>query len=314
MDVTVAICTRNRCESLRRTLRSLVAARRPVGLVWEVVVVNNDSNDQSDSVIGSFRDVLPIVPAFEPIAGHSNARNTAVRLARGRYIIWTDDDVVVDPGWLSAYSEAFDAHPEAALFGGPIRPVFEGEMPKWLARGWRSVAVVFCENDLGPNAVALSGAPGMVPFGANFAIRRKEQLALPYDPKLGLSPTGRFMTEETTVMRQLLHGGAVGWWVPNASVTHCNSQERFNLRYIQRYFEKLGRTQWIQRSPMPETLFLGRPRWLWRQLLVNEIQYWFSRAFDHPENWLGRLRERSIVWGAFKECAVNPPPRSARHA
>jgi glycosyltransferase involved in cell wall biosynthesis len=43
MMITVAICTLNRAESLRRTLESLAAMRVPNGLGWEVVVVNNGS-------------------------------------------------------------------------------------------------------------------------------------------------------------------------------------------------------------------------------------------------------------------------------
>ena len=103
-------------------------------LIGEVVVVNNNCEDHTDEVIRAFVDRLPIRREFEPERGHSRARNRGVDTAKGDYIVWTDDDVVVDPGWLAAYSRAFRRWPEAALFGGPIIPKFEPPSPKWLAQ------------------------------------------------------------------------------------------------------------------------------------------------------------------------------------
>src|SRR5579885_409501 len=133
MLVTVAICTYNRAESLRRTLESLCAMRIPEDVDWELVVVNNNSTDHTDAVIASFADRLPSKRAWEPQQGHSPARNHAVDVANGDYILWTDDDVVVDREWLAGYAEAFRRWPQAAVFGGPISPEYEEPMVRWVA-------------------------------------------------------------------------------------------------------------------------------------------------------------------------------------
>ena len=126
MLVTVAICTLNRAESLRRTLDSLVAMHLLTGFSWEVLVVNNNCTDHTDDVIKDFTDRLPVRRLFEPQQGQSRARNCAIDAAKGDYIVWTDDDVVVDPGWLIAYVDAFRRWPNAAVFGGrslePLQP------------------------------------------------------------------------------------------------------------------------------------------------------------------------------------------------
>ena len=93
MLVTVAICTLNRAESLRKTLASLVAMRLPEQMEWEVVVVDNGSTDHTDKVITDFAERLPIRREYEPQRGHTPARNRAVGAAKGEYIVWTDDDV-----------------------------------------------------------------------------------------------------------------------------------------------------------------------------------------------------------------------------
>src|SRR5690349_5184620 len=132
MDVTIAICTRNRAASLRRMLNSLTLVEFPGGTQCEVVVVDNGSTDDTASIIESFAGALPIRHDVEPAPGVSFARNRAVGMARGKFIVWTDDDVVVDRQWLSAYVAAFGRWPEADLFGGKILPVFEGPVPAWL--------------------------------------------------------------------------------------------------------------------------------------------------------------------------------------
>src|SRR4051812_25892690 len=121
MRFSVAICTRNRAASLRRTLASIAAAAQPHA-DWETIVVDNGSTDDTADVASSFDERLPIRVVHEAEAGLSRARNAAVRVAQGEYIVWTDDDCVVDARWLTAYVDAFDRWPSAAVFGGPIVP------------------------------------------------------------------------------------------------------------------------------------------------------------------------------------------------
>ena len=132
MLVTVAICTLNRAASLRRTLDSLAAMQQPDGIDWELLVVNNGCTDDTDLVIRSFADRLPLRREFEAQQGHSRALNRAVGTANGDYVVWTDDDVVVDRAWLAAYAEAFRRWPEAAVFGGPIVPRYHAPVPPWV--------------------------------------------------------------------------------------------------------------------------------------------------------------------------------------
>src|ERR1700687_4230171 len=83
MLITVAICTLDRAESLRRTLDSLAAMGVPKDLDWEVVVVNNNCADHTDAVIEAFTDRLPLRREFEAQRGLSRARNHAVEAAGG---------------------------------------------------------------------------------------------------------------------------------------------------------------------------------------------------------------------------------------
>ena len=116
MKITVAICTWNRAELLDRTLGEMIGLRVPEGVEWELLVIDNNSTDDTENVVAGFEGRLPVRHVFEPRAGKSHAANTVLREARGDLIVWTDDDVLVDAGWLEAYAHAARDWPDAALF------------------------------------------------------------------------------------------------------------------------------------------------------------------------------------------------------
>lgn len=86
---------------------------------FEVLLVDNrpDSVDAVPEWLSQYHLVRLIK---EPRPGISQARNAGIREARGEFIAFTDDDVVVDSGWLRAYGEYFVNHPTAACVTGPF--------------------------------------------------------------------------------------------------------------------------------------------------------------------------------------------------
>ena len=147
--LTIALCTWNRSKVLEKALHAFTQLVRPAGLHWEVVVVDNNSTDDTGDVLAAFQGRLPLRPVCEPTPGASHARNRAVSEARGEAMLWTDDDAVVDPGWMTSYAQALAANPGVALFGGPIEPLFEVPPPAWLVGGWDSVAGALCHQGSG---------------------------------------------------------------------------------------------------------------------------------------------------------------------
>src|ERR1700690_2126482 len=102
MKLTAIICTYNRCKSLPAALQSLAVSELPVGVEWEILVVDNNSRDQTRAIVGEFSDRYPgsFRYLFESRQGLSNARNAGVREARGDVVAFTDDDVTVEKTWL----------------------------------------------------------------------------------------------------------------------------------------------------------------------------------------------------------------------
>lgn len=244
LDVTIALCTRNRAAQLSRALASLCALTVPEGTTWEVIVVDNGSSDETGRVLQEFAGRLPVRGLFEPVPGLSRARNCALEAARGRYICWTDDDVLLSPQWLAAYLEAFRRHPDAALFGGPIAPILQHPIRRLFERGkdrW-PLAGPFAARSPGAAVRPLSLENCDVPFGANLAVRVAEHRRHPFDERLGSSPTINRLADEIDVIYRMMKQGAEGWWVPDARVLHVIPPERQTLRYLILYYRRIGQT------------------------------------------------------------------------
>lgn len=298
MFVTVAICTRNRCDALERTLRSLAAIVVPSDSSWEIIVVDNASSDATPDVVASFETTLPVRRVMEARVGLSHARNAAVAASRGEYILWIDDDVLVDTGWLAAYHDAFHQWPEAAFFGGPIVPLFEGDSPAWLEGALPHIGNAYAALDLGDLPIALTEST--LPFGANLVVRSAEQRECAYDPALGRRGTLLYAGEEWAVLQELLKRGASGRWVPGARVRHVIPAARQSVRYLRRYYVGNGSSLAHHRHVEGEAMLFGRPRWAWREAVTQEAAYRLRRLYSPSSVWSPHLKRASIAWGLLR--------------
>jgi glycosyltransferase involved in cell wall biosynthesis len=297
VELTVAICTWNRCELLRKTLEQMTNLAVPPGVRWELLVVNNNSTDQTEAVTAGFSSRLPLRYLVEPTPGKSNACNLAVHEARGDYILWTDDDVLVSPDWLAAYSRAFIRWPDAAVFGGRILPWFAGTPPEWLVRAFHQVEHAYAALDLGASPMPLGG--DRLPFGANMAIRTSEQRRYRYDPDLGPRPNSGLRGEEITLVRAMLADGATGWWVPDAEVRHYIPEHRQTTRFLEHYYRGWGEWLGLRFTRPASRCLLSRPLWLWREVAESRLRYLIRRRLAPPEVWLQDLKAAGTALGRF---------------
>jgi GT2 family glycosyltransferase len=115
---TVAVCTRDRVADLALCLDALNAVDYPK---LDLIVVDNAPSD--DATERLIKDDYPTVRYVrEPRPGLDWARNRAIAEARGEIIAFTDDDVVVDAGWVSALAQVFSESPEVMAVTGLVVP------------------------------------------------------------------------------------------------------------------------------------------------------------------------------------------------
>ncbi|HWF50810.1 MAG TPA: glycosyltransferase family 2 protein [Solirubrobacteraceae bacterium] len=233
--VTVLICTRNRAESLRLTLASLAADTSCVPA--EVLVVDNGSTDHTAAVLRSARGetTRPIVLRTEATPGLSPARNAGIRAAIGDWIVFTDDDVTVLPGWLDALARRFE--PGVSGVGGRIVPRFLGERPPWL--GSDNTHLTLLDYGEAPFEMGLNA----LPIGANMAIRAEVLRAMlpePFDVTLGHRGAVALSHAETFLLWKLASARHRLVYAPDAVVEHRISPGRTSYGAVRRRVFQAG--------------------------------------------------------------------------
>jgi GT2 family glycosyltransferase len=229
---SVVICTFDRAESLKRVVDSVLLLDYPS---FELVVVDNAParGDATRLLIEGYDDErLRYVP--EPVAGLSRARNRGVSEARGELIVFTDDDVVADAGWLRALAAAFTREPHVGLVTGlvptaELRNEFQQQFDQSVHWSSNLERKVF---DLGANRPVSPTFPfrtGLFGTGASFATTRSALRSVgKFDEALGAgTPTGG--GEDLDFFLRVV---TKGWQVviePTAIVWHFHRADRAAL-------------------------------------------------------------------------------------
>ena len=134
IDFTVAIPTYNGASRLPKLLEKLRSQVNTEHLCWEILVVDNNSTDDTAKVVQDYQsswfESVPLKYFFEPEQGAAFARLRAVREARGELIGFLDDDNLPAPDWVAeAYSFAQE-HPRGGAYSGQIHGDFEVKPPE----------------------------------------------------------------------------------------------------------------------------------------------------------------------------------------
>ena len=215
--VSVIVGTRNRAQYLAACLNSL--AQQNCWTPYEVLVVDNASTDETPQIIAAwcskdsrFRTVR------EPSVGLSAAKNAGVTLARGRLLLFTDDDVIVEPGWIRSYVDFFGRHNDDSIIaGGPIVPVPHdlGGWPRW----FDSCAVP----DLALLDYSEERPLGRYEYvwGANMAVPAEHFRRFGnWDETVGRRGEARGTYEDAEYQDRLRANGATIWFCPSARLRH----------------------------------------------------------------------------------------------
>ncbi len=134
--VSVIICTYNREKYLPLALNSL-ADQTVDKSTYEIVVVNNNSTDNTEDVVKKFIErnhQLNIKYVIETQKGLSAARNRGIKESTGEIIIFIDDDAEVTQNYIEEAIKFFDEHPNVDAMGGKIIPKYENNKePQWMS-------------------------------------------------------------------------------------------------------------------------------------------------------------------------------------
>ncbi|MFI1736968.1 glycosyl transferase family 2 [Streptomyces sp. 2333.5] len=285
--VSVVLPARNAAATLGRQLEAL--ADQDYAGPWEVIVVDDGSQDGTGEAAAAYRHRLPrlvVVRARGTGGGGVNrARNTGCRHSQGDVLVFCDADDVVAPGWLTAMERALRRAPAA---GGALERVSLNDPVALAARPPKPTA-------------ALADTFGFLPYplGANCGARREVWAQLG-----GFDERYLYGSDDVEFFWRAQLAGRELAFVPDAVVHY---QLRSTVRQMARQAFRYGRShpmlfRTFAAHGMPRSSLPGLAReWGW--LLCHGLHLvgrtdrraaWLSRAALRSGRLVGSVRHRVL--------------------
>lgn len=253
-DITVILCTYNRCGDLACALEHIAASQMPISITWEVLVVDNNSTDQTRDVVEAFERRFPgrFRYVFERTPGKSHALNCGIAESRGEVLAFVDDDVTMEPTWLQNLTTELRAGKLAGV-GGRILPPAGFTPPRWLPVS--EFGILCAHFDLGDQPSELKRPP----YGGNMAFRKSVfEKHGGFRLDLGPRPNSQIRNEDTEFGRRLLAAGEPLRYEPSAVVYHPVPHGRVTQSYFFSCWFDYGRAMIREYGERPD--LYGIPR------------------------------------------------------
>ncbi|MEH2046953.1 hormogonium polysaccharide biosynthesis glycosyltransferase HpsE [Nostoc sp.] len=249
LDLTVAIPTYNGESRLPELLERLQNQLHTENLSWEIIVVDNNSTDNTAKVVQTYqknwRCPYPLKYCFEAKQGAAYARKKAVLEAKGRLIGFLDDDNYPVSNWVSAAYAFGEKYPKAGAYGSQIHPDWEVEPPE----NFQRIAPFLAITERGNLPLLYEAAKKLLPPSAGLVVRKQAWLeSVPDKPILTGRVKGSMLTSEDLEMLSYIQkSGWEIWYNPEMEVFHKIPKFRLQKDYLIPFFRGIGLSRYVTR-------------------------------------------------------------------
>jgi len=274
MDASIIVCSYNRAESLRDTLRALRAQEVASDIKWEVIIVDNHSNDHTRQVVEELRQDWPRLRyEFEGQQGLSHARNHGINVASGEVLLFTDDDVLPEPDWLETTLAGLAKY-NADACGGFIAPIWEVPPPAWLTERFYGFLAVRTDRSDEYHI----NTPAQAPFGANMAMQKKvfEQVGL-FDTSRGRKGKVLASGEDGEMFERILAANLKAVFLGQSRVHHKVEAFRVTKHYLRNWRFQTSRNLAVSKGLPGTRRVFNIPLYLFPQFLRSAMRAFVGR-------------------------------------
>lgn len=283
MKLSVVIVNYNVCYFLEQTLLSVRMAAAALGEPVEVFVVDNNSADQSVTMVRTrFPEVILLENKHNP--GFSKANNQALRLATGQYQLLLNPDTLVEEATFRRCCDFLDAHPRCGGLGvqmldgqGQFLPESKRGLPTPTVAFYKVFGLAalfprsrtfgryhlgFLDKQQAHEVAVLSGA---------FMLLRQAALA-----QVGLLDEDYFMYgEDIDLSYRLTQGGWQNWYFPEVRILHYKgeSTKRTSVNYVLVFYRAMvifARKHFASRRASAFSLLINTAIWLRASLALGQ--------------------------------------------
>jgi len=261
MTLDVIVPTYNRSRLLRRTISSLLNAPIPADLQVTIIVVDNNSKDDTRDTVERFgapgdRSLRYI---RELNQGLSFSRNAGIAAGTAELVGFIDDDEEIDENWYRIIAREFH-NSETQFIGGCYLGNWSAPAPNWLPEGYNAAIGIVSPKQ----RASYDAAFGRSLMGGNAIIRRSvfDRIGI-YSTRLGRSGKGLLSEEDAEFLRRLRSNSIKGVYVPELVIYHYIPEERLTRSYHRRWVFWRAVSQGIvaRDSVAQERSLFGIPRY-----------------------------------------------------
>lgn len=282
LDFSIAIPTYNGATRLAAVLESLRWQLNTYDLSWEIIVVDNNSTDNTADIVKDYQRQWdldsPIRYAFERKQGAAYARQTAIKIANSPLVGFLDDDTLPGMTWvISAYRFA-QKHPNAGVIASRIRGKFETTPPQNFER----IASLLALTERGAKPLMYKPSQKVIPPSAGMVVRRQAWLDnVPEELVLtGRTSTSMLTGEDTESILHIQQAGWEVWYNPQMRLQHQIPSSRLTRNYLQKLCRGIGLSRY-------RTRMLGTAPWLRPSMLclylVNDVRKILRHCFRYRQ-------------------------------
>lgn len=299
VELSVIACTRNRARQLATLFQCLGSQKNIKELNWEIIIVDNNSNDNTKEVAYAFCEGtnLKVNYLFEERVGLSYARNAGILASKGSNLLFVDDDVLIPDDFFCNVLFGVQEFSEYHIFGFRVLPEWP-EMrsgnsvfkpPFWLTfKKPLNLPINIIQSflpihDLGKEVLQYPNRIAKNPIGACFLVKKEvfEKVG-PFREDLGAGSTSGLCEDTEFFWYSILNGFKILYW-PYAFLYHPVENKRLSVKYLHRWYFNLGKSLYlIKNTGRTKNMFAGskqifnKSSLLWLKLFALVILLPFS--------------------------------------
>ncbi|MBW4568376.1 MAG: hormogonium polysaccharide biosynthesis glycosyltransferase HpsE [Tolypothrix carrinoi HA7290-LM1] len=249
LDFTVAIPTYNGESRLPELLERLRNQLNTEHLCWEIIVVDNNSTDNTAKVVQTYQAnwqcPYPLKYCFEPQQGAAYARKRAVEEAKSKFIGFLDDDNYPVSDWVAKAYDFGQKNPKLGAYGSQIHPNWEVEPPE----NFQRIAPFLAITERGNLPLLYEASKKLLPPSAGLVVRRQAWLeSVPNHSILTGRVAGNMLTSEDLEMLSYIQkAGWEIWYNPEMEIYHQIPHWRLQREYLIPFFQGIGLSRYVTR-------------------------------------------------------------------
>lgn len=233
---SIGICTYNRSDILKETLKSIVKYIPHDNI--EIIIVDNNSKDDTGSIVDEFianNKNYDTTYILELNQGLSFARNKVIDSAKYENILFLDDDAVLVSNLTCEYDKAIDEYPNCYILGGKVIPQLNIEYPTWFKKEFYMLYSILDEG----NEIK-QFPPKLGPIGANFLVKKSYIGSVRFRTDLGRIGNILLSGEETDFLIKIGFNSSNSCYVGTAVVSHYFPVSRYSKTWALERFKQNG--------------------------------------------------------------------------